>query len=176
MADTTEPTTPRGEEIALTVAASVEDTNALQSGQATARKAVALLVESHGFIEPTALARRHLAMAFAGTGKVVYGNAFDVLQLNEPVDINWSDLASVEKHLGHVRLFEVKSTKRPLNDEFDGFFFSLSTAELLVAQSLGSERFGFVLVNTQSEQVKELSLTDLYARTKAIYPSWSIRI
>src|SRR4051794_19114102 len=41
------------------------------SGLATASKAVEILAESHGYISPTALARRHVAMAFAAKNRVV---------------------------------------------------------------------------------------------------------
>lgn len=143
------------------------------SGQATAKRALKLLAD-HGYIVPTPAARRNLAMAFAGADKVVYGKAFDAVKIKGQGALDLEDLEAVTKHLGRVRLYEVKSTKRELASDFAGHFFSLSTAELLVAQSLGTQ-FGFVFVNVESSAVLELSLRELYAKAKAIYPGWSIR-
>lgn len=60
-------------------------------------------------------------------------------------------------------------------DDFDGYFFSLSTAELLVAQSLG-EQFRFAFVNTSSGHVSDRTLRRILQQTKSIYPSWNIRL
>jgi hypothetical protein len=71
-------------------------------------------------------------------------------------------------------LYEVKSTSREnVADDFDDYFFALTTAELLVAQSLRSQ-FRFLFIHTLTGHRLELSLTDLYKKAKAIYPGWSI--
>jgi hypothetical protein len=59
-------------------------------------------------------------------------------------------------------------------DDWRGYFFSLSTAELLIAQSL-QEKYRFVMVNTKTTAHIELTLTEVFARARAIYPSWSVR-
>lgn len=142
------------------------------SGQATAKLALTVLKEQ-GYVVPTGPERKHLAMAFAGQGKVVYGKAFDAARIaGDAVQLN--SLANVMDRLGDVRLFEVKSTDRQLASDFSGHFFSLSTAELLVAQSLRGQ-FGFLFVNVRSGVVAELTLQDVFSRAKAIYPSWSIQ-
>src|SRR6516164_3782258 len=106
-----------------------------QSGQRTARKAAALLVDKGtGFIVPTGRQRQNLLVAFAKRGKVVYGKAFDVVKLSSPVDLN--SLAEIELHLEKITVFEVKSSRKTLPLDFSGFFFSLTGAEVLVAQSL----------------------------------------
>jgi hypothetical protein len=56
---------------------------------------------------------------------------------------------------------------------FRGYFFSLTAAEVLVAQSL-KQQFRFALVNTLTKHHIELSLNELFGRAKGIYPSWSI--
>lgn len=111
-------------------------------------------------------------MAFAGQGKVIYGKAFDAARISG-AKIDLTNLSDLRDRLGDVRLFEVKSTDRHLDAEFNGHFFSLSTAELLVAQSL-RDQFGFLFVNVHSKEVLEMSLQDFLGRTKAIYPSWSV--
>ena len=116
-----------------------------QSGQKTAKAAAAILVaKKAGFIIPTGKERQNLLVAFAKRGKVVYGKAFDLVKLSTPVDLE--ELAEVEKHLEQIKVFEVKSTRKKLRSDFSGYFFALTAAEVLVAQSL-KKQFGFVLVN-----------------------------
>jgi len=143
-----------------------------QSGQKTATAAAAILVaKKAGFIIPTGKQRQNLLVAFAKRGKVVYGKAFDVVKLSGPVDL--ADLAEVEKHLEQIRVFEIKSTRKKLRSDFSGYFFALTAAEVLVAQSL-KKQFGFVLVNTGTGEHLEMNLSEIFARAKGIYPTWSI--
>ncbi|HEY1789326.1 MAG TPA: hypothetical protein VGJ73_14295 [Verrucomicrobiae bacterium] len=143
-----------------------------QSGQKTAKAAAAILVAKRaGFIIPTQKQRQNLLVAFAKQGKVVYGKAFDVVRVCAPV--NLIDLSEVEKHLEQIKIFEVKSTRKNLKADFSGYFFALTAAEVLVAQSL-KKQFGFVLVNTRTREHLEISLSGIFARAKGIYPTWSI--
>ncbi len=143
-----------------------------QSGHTTAKKAAAILVgKGMGFIIPTGKQRQNLLVAFAKKGKVVYGKAFDVVKLSAPVDLD--DLANIERHLNHITVFEIKSSRKKLPLDFGGFFFSLTGAEVLVAQSL-KRQFKFVLVNTTTGEFLELTLSDIFSRAKGFYPSWSI--
>src|SRR5213593_377438 len=117
-----------------------------QSGQTTAKKAAALLVgKGQGFLVPSARQRQNLLTAFAKKGKVVYGKAFDIVKLSGPVRLD--DLSDLEQNLEKVTIFEIKSTKKNLKTDFSTFFFALTGAEVLVAQSL-KKQFGFVFVNT----------------------------
>ena len=143
-----------------------------QSGHKTANAAADILVaKKSGFIIPSGKQRQNLLVAFAKKGKVVYGKAFDVIKLSGSVDLD--DLAEVERHLARITVFEIKSTRRRLRSDFSGYFFGLTAAEVLVAQSL-KRQFGFVLVNTGSREHVEMRLSDIFARAKGIYPTWSI--
>jgi hypothetical protein len=143
-----------------------------QSGQKTAKAAAAILVaKKAGFIIPTGRQRQNLLVAFAKKGKVVYGKAFDVAKLSGSVDLD--DLAQVEEHLEQVTVFEIKSSRKKLRSDFSGYFFALTAAEVLVAQSL-KKQFGFVLVNTGTGEHLEMSLSEIFSRAKGIYPTWSI--
>lgn len=144
-----------------------------QSGHATAKRAAELVTTRHGFIVPTQLQRRNLAMAFAGLDRVVYGKAFDCLRIDGG-EFDLSDLDTTRERIADVTLYEIKSTRKVPRADFVGYFFSLSTAELLVAQSLGAQ-FRFLFVNMITETVLDLSLQEVFARSKAIYPSWSIQ-
>src|ERR1041385_9109578 len=143
-----------------------------QSGQKTAKAAAGILVaKKAGFIIPTGRQRQNLLVAFAKKGKVVYGKAFDVVKLSGTVDLD--DLTEVEKRLGLVTVYEIKSSRKKLRPDFSGYFFAPTAAEVLVAQSL-KKQFGFVLVNTRTSEHLEMSLSGIFARAKGIYPTWSI--
>ncbi len=144
-----------------------------QSGQGTAKLAAEILMESDdSFVVPAAVQRQTLLVEFAKTGAVIYGKAFDIVKVAARIDLDDPD--DVSRDLHSITLYEIKSTSRKVDEEFHGYFFSMSTAELLVAQSSG-ERYGFVFVDTVTRNKKELSLTEVFARARSIYPTWSIR-
>jgi hypothetical protein len=143
-----------------------------QSGQRTARKACEILVaKKTGFIIPSAKGKQNLLVAFAKRGKVVYGKAFDIVKLAGRVDLENVD--DLEGNLEKVTIFEIKSTKKRLASDFSAYFFALTAAEVLVAQSL-KKQFKFVFVNTVTKDHLELDLAQIFARSKGIYPTWSI--
>jgi hypothetical protein len=147
---------------------------ALKGGEKqTAKQAVQILIESNsGFIEPTKAQRRALGVAFAMSGKVLYGAAFDVVRLSRPVDL--SDPALIGAAVDAITVFEIKSTnKSSVREDFGGYFFDLTTAELLVAQSLG-DHYRFAFVNTITRAHVELSLQQLFGRARKIYPKWAV--
>lgn len=107
--------TSRVDHVAEAAVAASREIPPRPSGQATAKAAVQILESrNEGYIEPTAMARRHVAMAFAGRGSVVYGKAFDVVRVKNGATVDWNDLTSVEQNLDNIVLYEVKSTNRTL--------------------------------------------------------------
>jgi hypothetical protein len=146
----------------------------LPGGQQTAKRAVQVLLEADtGFVQPSAIERRALTIGFAMAGKVLYGAAFDVVQVSRPVDL--SAPQNIADNLDALTVCEVKSTsKASVKADFRGYFFDLTTAELLVAQSLGSQ-YKFAFVNTITRTHIELSLTELFARARKIYPKWAVQ-
>jgi hypothetical protein len=150
----------------------LETVQTLTTGNATAKKAAAILVAKRiGFILPTAKQRQNLLIAFVKKNMVVYGRAFDIVKLLGDVDLD--NLASVEKNLDKIRIFEIKSTSKKIPSDFSKYFFSISAAEILVAQSLKGY-FKFIFVNIHTEDFIELDLIGIFARARGIYPSWSI--
>jgi hypothetical protein len=150
----------------------IDQGGTFQSAQSTAKKAVAILVAKNvGFCNPTAKQRQNLLVAFAKKGKVVYGRAFDVIRTSAPIDLD--NPAAVEEALDDITVFEIKSSRKKLRPDFAGFFFALTGAEVLVAQSL-RKQFKFVLVNTGSGDHLEITLSEIFSRAKGIYPTWSI--
>ena len=142
--------------------------------QQTARRAVAILIgKQQGFHEPTATERSALLVGFAKRRKVLYGAAFDIVRMTGVIDL--SDPDDIARNMARLTIFEIKSTNRPtIGPDLKNYFFALSTAELLVAQSLG-EQFRFAFVNTVTGEHIEMSLREVFARARGIYPTWSIR-
>jgi hypothetical protein len=147
------------------------------NSQQTATKATQILEKKPGFRILEKNQRKELVKAFISTGKVVYGRAFDVIKISGrgAGSLRLHSEADFLKHIERITLCEVKSTRRDLNKHFDGYFFGLTTAELLVAQTLG-DQYGFVLVNTKTEAFLELSLHELLGRANKIYPVWNISL
>ena len=142
------------------------------SGSATAGKAARLVVSKNlGYLIPTAKQKKNVVVAFAKKDRIVYGQAFDVIRLTEPVDLDLFD--EVEQNLNKILLCEIKSSKQDFPADFRGYFFALTAAEVLVAQNL-KDQYRFLLVNTVSGALLELKLNEVFARARGIYPTWSI--
>lgn len=146
--------------------------DARKTGQTTARRAAEILAaKSLGFVIPTVKQKKNLVIAFAKRDMIVYGKAFDIVRLAGQIDLD--HLEEIERHLERVTLYEIKSTSKEIEAGFKGYFFGLTAAELLVSQSLKSQ-FKFVFVNINTGNHLELSLSQMFARAKGIYPTWSI--
>jgi hypothetical protein len=144
----------------------------LLSGSATAKKAVAILTRKTGdFVLPTPRQKKNLVVAFAKNDMIIYGKAFDLVRLKGAVNLDVVE--DVERCFELITILEIKSTRKALPDNFAGFFFALTAAEVLVAQSL-KQRFRFVFVNTNNGSYFELGLNEIFARARGIYPTWSI--
>lgn len=142
------------------------------SGSATAGKAALLMVaKGIGYLIPTAKQKKNLVVAFAKRDMIVYGKAFDVVRITEPLDLDLLD--EVEANLSKIVLCEIKSTKKNVAEDFRGYFFGLTAAEVLVAQSLKAQ-FRFIFVNNVSGAHLELQLNEVFAKARGIYPTWSI--
>ncbi len=138
----------------------------------TAKKAAQILLQSNtGFIVPTAKQKHILLVEFAKANLVVYGKAFDIVKLSD--NINLDDSREIANNLDKIILCEIKSSNRKLPEDFRGYFFALTTAELLVAQNL-KLRYKFIFVNTVTGFHTELTLQEIFGRARGIYPTWSI--
>jgi hypothetical protein len=143
-----------------------------KSGNTTAAIAARMLVAKDlGYVIPTPRQKKNLVVAFAKKDKIVYGKAFDVLHMKRLVNLD--SLSEVESRLDDVLVCEIKSTNQKLPDDFRGYFFALTAAEVLVAQSL-KQRFRFIFVNITTGKHLELPLNEVFAKARGIYPTWSI--
>jgi hypothetical protein len=162
----------RGEVVGEGVETNLEAALVEASRNQTANRAARILASKGvGFVVPTAKQKRILLVEFARCNLVLYGKAFDILKLLRPVDLD--DVEEVRKNLEAILICEIKSTSNALPEDFKGYFFALTAGEMLVAQSL-KKRFRFVFVNTTTGSFLELSLPELLAKARGVYPTWSI--
>lgn len=140
----------------------------------TANKAVdVLLNKNEGFVNLTPSEKINLAIALMRKNMVIYGKAYDIVRCTKK--INFSDQKEIENNLDSIIIYEIKSTnQKNMAPDFSKYFFDLTTAELLVAQSL-KNHFKFIFVNIITQQYVEYSLTEVFAKAKGIYPKWAIR-
>ena len=141
----------------------------------TTAKIAAQILENlnQGFYVPNSVERKKLLVAFAERELTLYGKAFDIIRISGKGRV--LELGDPNRIFNDLTIYEIKSTnKKSVKEDFSRYFFSLSTAELLTAQNLGI-KYRFILVNTLNGKYLELSLKDLYAKAKGIYPSWSVQ-
>lgn len=127
-----------------------------------------------GFKIPTRDQKRILEIEFAKVEKAIYGKAYDIVKIKNNIDINLDDSEDVSSNIENIVLIEVKSTgQKRIKSDFRKYFFDLTTAELLVAQNL-KDQYRFVFVHVDTEDYKEMSLQEVYAYSRAIYPKWAV--
>lgn len=143
-------------------------------GHHTARVAIRVLLDKQlGFHEPSRRERDALLVGFAMQRRVLYGAAFDLVRLSRSVDL--SDPADIAQSMEAITVYEIKSTNRKnMKPDLKGYFFNITAAELLVSQSLG-QQFRFAFVNTLTGGYEEMSVTEIFARSRAVYPAFHIR-
>lgn len=154
--------------------AAADEVEAITHGHQTARRAIRVLLDKNiGFHEPSRIERDALLVGFAMHRRILYGAAFDVIQLSRPVDL--ADPEAIAENIDAIAVYEIKSTNRQaLKADLKGYFFNITAAELLVAQSLGAQ-YRFLFVNTLTGVYQEMSLNEVFARSRAMYPAWHIR-
>lgn len=79
----------------------------------------------------------------------------------------------IRRQIGRAGGIVIKSTKKHRGEDFRGYFFGLTAAEVLVAQSL-KDQFRFIFVNTVTGSFLELKLNEVFSKARGIYPTWSI--
>lgn len=143
------------------------------SEKQTAKSAVEILCRADaGFRKLKPDEKVRLSTVFARKKKVLYGMAFDLIKCQSKVDFH--DENDIARNLKSIMVYEIKSTSRgTIPENFAGYFFDLTTAELLVAQSLG-EQYKFAFVNTIKHRYVEMNLRQVFAKARKIYPKWAV--
>jgi hypothetical protein len=122
---------------------------------------------------PNRKERDALLVGFAMHRRVLYGAAFDVVRLSGPIEL--ADAEAIASGIDRITICEIKSTNRPaLKSDLKGYFFNITAAELLTAQSLGAQ-YRFLFVNSIKGEHVEMSLNEIFGRARAMYPAWHIR-
>ncbi|MXO63949.1 hypothetical protein [Qipengyuania oceanensis] len=122
---------------------------------------------------PTSSQRRALMISFAERGIALVASAFEAVRLDGEVDLD--DSSDITAHADGVTLIEIKSTNQAkIGADLAGYFFNITAAELLTAQTLG-EHHRFAFVNTARGEWQELGIRDILAKAKAMYPAFHIR-
>lgn len=144
------------------------------AGHRTARKAVdILLAHDPRYRCPSRAERDALLVGFAMKRKTLYGAAFDVIRIEEEIDL--LDPDAIAAAVDSITICEVKSSNQDsLKDDLTGYFFNITAAELLTAQSIG-KLYRFVFVNTLNGEHREMSLSEVFGRARGMYPAWHIR-
>lgn len=145
------------------------------SEKQTSRKAVEILMDADkGFRQLRGKEKTRLAAAFARQNRVLYGRAYDLVKC--PKNIDFASEKDLRRNLKGIIVYEVKATKKAdFSKGIKGYFFDLTTAELLVAQSLGNQ-FKFAFVDTVRGSYREMGLKELFSNAKKIYPKWAITL
>jgi hypothetical protein len=143
-------------------------------GHRTARTAVEMLCAADPRYRcPTRAERDALLVGFAKHRMTLNGAAFDAVRLERDVDL--ADPEHIASDMDAITICEVKSTNRvSLKADLRGYFFNITAAELLTAQSLG-DRYRFVFLNTVTGDNTEMVLTEVFSRARGLYPAWHIR-
>ena len=146
----------------------------IDNGHRTAQRAVKVLLDRDDRYRcPTRSERDAMLVGFAKHRKVLYGAAFDVVRVDGNVDL--ADADAVAGAIDAITICEIKSTNQTkIGQDLKGYFFNITAAELLTAQSLG-EQFRFLFVNTLTGDHKEMRLNEVFGRARAMYPAWHIR-
>lgn len=144
-------------------------------GHRTAQRAVdILLAKDPRYRCPTHSERKALLVGFARCGKVLGGAGYDVIRVEGELDL--SDESAIAEAIDRITVCEIKSTNRKkLRPDLKGYFFNITAAEQLTAQSLGA-RYRLLFVNTLTGEHQEMSFNEVLGRARAIYPSWHIRL
>jgi len=142
---------------------------------ATERSAKQILCASDGrYRVPTANQRQALLVGFAMCGKALIGRAYDAVRLESEVDLN--SAKEIARKNASIIIVEIKSSNRKaVGPDLLGHFFSLSASELTMAQTL-KDQFRFVFLNIVRRDWIELTLAEVIAKAKAIYPAFHIRL
>ena len=143
--------------------------------QHTATKATSILTAiDPRFIVPTRAERDALLVGFAQKRKILYGAAYDMIWLRQPVDL--ADPDAIAAYIDDIMIYEIKSTNQAkIGTDLKGYFFNITSAELLVAQALG-EQYRFAFVNTVTRAWVEHSVSEVMGKARAIYPAFHIRL
>ena len=131
-----------------------------------------VLLRDKRFQTPTTETKKAILKSLGLGDTKLYGpQSFDAIMLPQPTEL--IDETTLPRHLDHIVLVEMKTTKKPIKDaSLAGFFFGATQREYDLAAKLESRfRFAFVVLNSSNAYGKPfavlLTLKELGQRTRA---------
>lgn len=129
------------------------------TGVQTANKALDVLVtKNEGYHRLTPKQKKVILSCFKAKGKDIPPASFDIVKLNAVIDL--SNPVEVKKNLSKIMLYEIKSTRLNLDADFIGYWGSVTASEYKSA-SLLPKQYRFILVNTATGSIKEITVANL---------------
>jgi hypothetical protein len=104
----------------------------------------------------------------------IKASSFDAIQVPEEVKVDFSLRDSVAASLSVLKFIEIKtSSKVTVDADFNGFYFSISEAELLAAEALG-DQYVVALHHKVSQTYRFYSMDEIFRRRRSL--SWQVSI
>jgi hypothetical protein len=134
----------------------------------TEKEGLGLLLRDPRFQKVDIATKRRIVELAGGTG--AFGiQTFDAVMTEKPsAPIN---IANIEPHFPDLKLVEMKTTRKPIqDDELLGFFFGATEREYEMARTLGNRYlFAFVVLSTENRYRRPfaalLTLDEVHRRT-----------
>jgi hypothetical protein len=151
------------------VAAGSKFTKSL-ANKGTEKEGVRLLLTDQRFQVPNLATKRRI-LELIGKSDAFGIQTFDVLMTPEPASPITAE--SIDGYFSSVRLIEMKTTKKAIqNDLLHGFFFGATEREYEMARTLGERYlFAFVVLNSANEYGRPfavlLTLDEVKRRTQS---------
>ena len=151
-----------------------EHVDRLSSTSGSQGENLAIQTKQQWIERPKAKELNNLLSLLSDCGINIKRTSFDAIELPEGVSINFSCLNSIKANLSLMNFIEIKTTnKESVKEDFTGYFFAFTEAELHAAEQLG-ERYKVALVNKRTENIVMSSIPELLARAKSM--NWQVSV
>jgi hypothetical protein len=101
-------------------------------------------------------------------------SSFDAIALPIGMDVDFGSEASIRAALPAMTFIEIKTASQPrVTEDFSGFFFALTEAEIAAASALGN-RHRVALYNRQTGSLRLTSVDEIVKRAKSM--TWQLSV
>jgi hypothetical protein len=123
---------------------------------------------------PRGKALKNLMSALSDVGIVIKKASFDAILLPDGLSVDFMNTDAIRSSL-HLMIFvEIKTANQErVRDDFTGFFFGITEAEIDAAKALG-EKHRVILLNRQTEAMLLTSIPEILARAKST--NWQLSV
>lgn len=139
-----------------------------------AGEATILADQSRYIPRPKGLPAKNLLAALREAGQTIKLSSFDAIALPPGVTVDLTNMDSIRQRLPSMDFIEIKTANQTrVKEDFTGFFFAFTEAELLAAEILG-ERHKVLLVNKATGGMLLTSVAEILARSKS--QNWQVSV